>query len=707
MAYGRFMQQSHTDTLRLTGDVAFTGTISQFESVSLAEAADLTIAAAELGDNTITTVTGTTGGVVETVTFTGTADADTITLATITSVTDARLVVNADGGNDAVTGSNFGDLINGGAGNDTISGGAGADVINIGLSTTDIDTVKYVGATDTLTGTVTDGSTGNVLGADVILSIQEGDKIDLSSLDNLDFADGSVSSGTTYHTGTANAVVLVQGSYDTANGTFTAGLAGNDYLFQYTGGSTTTTINNVVIQDFGTGGLTLSFSGEVGDIVSGTDANPGNPVPISAVLNNQTNQLVVTYSEPMKAGSATDESKLGWDFDYSTEADATGDVMFTSSSFNAATVDGNTVSYQFTGSSLPANIVGDVNFNDGDEDALDFSAGFERDLLNNPSVEALNTPVQYNWLMDTTTGTFYGGSRSDTITGSTGNDIIQGGAGADSLVGGNGDDTFVIAGTADIAAGEVINGTSGTDTISVTATTDFTGASISNIDTISLASGVTATFTGAQITGQTWAVNGVASGATEALVVTAAANANVTLANVTATNATVTLNGSTGAEILTGTAGADTFTGGAGADQITTGLGADVLHLAASGDSAVATIGGTQIQNITEAAGDVVTGDISDTFILAGGTGTGTYNSFGSALPVSFFGSTYNIWDLASSGLDVFVYQDGTKFYLAYETTDGGENGLGTLETVELVGIVSANDEFSVSVEGVVSFTVV
>lgn len=73
---------------------------------------------------------------------------------------------------------------------------------------------------------------------------------------------------------------------------------------------------------------------------------------------------------------------------------------------------------------------------------------------------------------------------------------------------------------------------------------------------------------------------------------------------------------------------------------------------------------------------------------------------------MSSFGSSYNIRDLANTGLDVFVYQDGTKFYLAYETTDGGENALGALETVELVGIVYANDEFSVTTNGVVSFIV-
>lgn len=205
---------NNTDTLRLTGDVAFTGTISQFESVSLAEAADLTIAAAELGDNTITTVTGTTGGVVETVTFTGTADADTITLATITSVTDARLVVNADGGNDAVTGSNFGDLINGGAGADVIDGGLGNDTYVIG------------GVGDLVAlGTVTTGAV-TVKNVNDFIAFTAGDKIDLSAIDQ-----DSVTPGVQplFFFGTETAIRAVgsyslgvfSGSYDSTTGVFT------------------------------------------------------------------------------------------------------------------------------------------------------------------------------------------------------------------------------------------------------------------------------------------------------------------------------------------------------------------------------------------------------------------------------------------------------------------------------------------------------
>lgn len=96
-----------------------------------------------------------------------------------------------------------------------------------------------------------------------------------------------------------------------------------------------------------------------------------------------------------------------------------------------------------------------------------------------------------------------------------------------------------------------------------------------------------------------------------------------------------------------------------------------------------------------------MTGDISDTFDI--GTGSETYvvrDAF------SVIDDASVIVAFAAVGLDVFVYNDTTsgKFYLAYETADGGENAFGTLETVELVGIVDSFDMFSVSLTGVVSF---
>ena len=168
-----------------------------------------------------------------------------------------------------------------------------------------------------------------------------------------------------------------------------------------------------------------------------------------------------------------------------------------------------------------------------------------------------------------------------------------------------------------------------------------------------------------------------------------------------------TLTGLDGNDSIYGGAGNDSITGGAGADQITTDAGADVIILAASGDSTAPTTvveaGTLEKATITEAAGDVVTGDVSDTFdIVAGG---GAYTSV-SATTVLVDGAI-DTATYATTGLDVFVYKDGTDFYLAYETAAGSAGTFGALETVKLVGIVDENDTFAVSTAGVVSFTAV
>ena len=129
--------------------------------------------------------------------------------------------------------------------------------------------------------------------------------------------------------------------------------------------------------------------------------------------------------------------------------------------------------------------------------------------------------------------------------------------------------------------------------------------------------------------------------------------------------------------------------------------------LAASGDStapsAIVEAGGTEVATITEAAGDVVTGDVSDTFdIVAAG---GTYTAV-TAVTVLTDGAI-DTTTYAKTGLDVFVYKDGANFYLAYETTAGSAGNFGALETVQLVGIVDANDTFAVSSAGVVSFVAI
>jgi Ca2+-binding RTX toxin-like protein len=178
---------------------------------------------------------------------------------------------------------------------------------------------------------------------------------------------------------------------------------------------------------------------------------------------------------------------------------------------------------------------------------------------------------------------------NDTLVGDTGNDTLSGGVGNDSVIGGLGNDVFVFGGTSEVTSGETVDGTSGTDTLLVTASTDLTGLVMANIDGVSIASGQTATFTGAQVTGQSWTVTGVAGGQEEVLAVNAAANATVNLSTIftAVTNASIALNGNTGNEVLTGSLGSDTITGGLGIDVMAGGDGNDTFVYNGTPDTAV------------------------------------------------------------------------------------------------------------------------
>ncbi|PUE34188.1 calcium-binding protein [Limnohabitans sp. Hippo4] len=169
---------------------------------------------------------------------------------------------------------------------------------------------------------------------------------------------------------------------------------------------------------------------------------------------------------------------------------------------------------------------------------------------------------------------------SDTITGSEFADTINGGAGADILRGGNYGDTYIFN-TNDVDSGESITEAStgtGTDTVSVITTTDFstmTAASFDEIEAIKVAANKTATFTGAQLTGESITLTGASAG-TETLIVnlglgetfvsglSAGTDFNIIQYNGTGGDETIT--GGDLAEIITGGGGNDVLSGGAGAD---------------------------------------------------------------------------------------------------------------------------------------------
>ena len=176
--------------------------------------------------------------------------------------------------------------------------------------------------------------------------------------------------------------------------------------------------------------------------------------------------------------------------------------------------------------------------------------------------------------------TLNGNGGADIITGSEFADIINGGAGADVMSGGNFGDTYIFN-TSDVVSGESIfeasTGT-GTDTVSVVTTTDFstiTAASFDEIEAITLTAGQTATFTGAQLTGEAIVLTG-AAGNTETLIVNVGSGETFVSGLTTGTNFdSIQYNGTAGAEVITGGALVETITGGTGNDLLTGGGGAD------------------------------------------------------------------------------------------------------------------------------------
>lgn len=146
--------------------------------------------------------------------------------------------------------------------------------------------------------------------------------------------------------------------------------------------------------------------------------------------------------------------------------------------------------------------------------------------------------------------TVVGGLGNDTLIGGEGNDTLFGGGGRDIVQGGAGEDLVLLASTAELAAGELINGGNDIDTLRYTGTAAATLTLtnlVTNIEQVEIA--------------------------------TAAGNANGTAAISVNAAAVIsngmTLAGNNGANVLTGTTLADTFIGHAGNDKLRGGLGND------------------------------------------------------------------------------------------------------------------------------------
>lgn len=191
----------------------------------------------------------------------------------------------------------------------------------------------------------------------------------------------------------------------------------------------------------------------------------------------------------------------------------------------------------------------------------------------------------------------------DTITGTPGDDRFLVTNGGDTYNGGAGNDSFIFE-AGDSATGMTINGGAGFDSLIATVPTDFSGLnggaalSANSIEAILIqtkgASAVTATFDGAQLTGQAVAINTYTNPGDSS------ANAATLRINVTSGNGNfggiifstlapglttgfasstdkINIFGAAGNDTITGTSINDTITGGGGADILTGRSGSDVF----------------------------------------------------------------------------------------------------------------------------------
>jgi Ca2+-binding RTX toxin-like protein len=601
------------------------------------------------------------------------------------TISSANSSVTGSTGADSITGSAGVDQItisNGGS--DTVFAGAGSDTIAGGSDVTSADFIDGGADSDTLD--ITGATATNLDRVTNIEKITLGDATTLITTVDALVAVGSVLFVNGGSLTSANSLTWNGGNE--TNGKFSiVGGAGSDNLTGGLGGDTITGGGGTDTLAGGAGSDSIT-GGSGSDSLSGGTENDtisggGGSDTLDGGAGDDT--FVYLLQADLVAGNAIVDSIVG-ESGTDVLSIGTNGTFFTIAMADSWTRVQTVETIKAVSNSETLSITLNANAATAGITTVDISAGTKAsgNVVDASAYTTTNITILGAAGSNTLTGgafsdTITGGAASDTIDGSTGNDSIIGGAGSDQITGGLGADTMT--GGADV------------DTFVITAVD-------TSIDTIT-----------------DWNVGGTQDLISTAY--TAAGQLNITISDTAGAGKTLDLStvlaafgvasvtGGAGSDNITGGIGADTLSGGAGTDAITTGSGADVIMLAASGDStapsAIVEAGGTEVATITEAAGDVVTGDVSDTFdIVAAG---GTYTAV-TAVTVLTDGAI-DTTTYAKTGLDVFVYKDGANFYLAYETTAGSAGNFGALETVQLVGIVDANDTFAVSSAGVVSFAAI
>ncbi|HYD18256.1 MAG TPA: type I secretion C-terminal target domain-containing protein [Patescibacteria group bacterium] len=448
------------------------------------------------------TVKGTTGSD----SLNGTAGADVILLD------KGNDTANGGAGNDIVDGGNGNDTLNGDANDDTLLGGDGNDSLDGGTG----DDYMYGGdGNDTYvvdsildvadeTDATTDGGGIDSVRASVTYTL--GDFIE----------NGTITSGTGLTltgNGLANTLINASAGSNTLDGG-----AGSDIMSGTGGGNTTFLV------------------GSTGDTVTG--ANGASDLIVSDVSWSLATQSAGVENLTLSAAAGAGATATG----------STGANVITANDLGN-TLDGGGANDTLVGGdgndtleggagndSMAGGLGDDTYFLDNASDSITEAAAEGTDTVNAGFTTTLS--ANFENLTLTGTGNFNGTGNASVniITGNSGNNTLDGVSGNDTLNGGDGNDTLLVH-----SGAEVVDGGDGTDTILSDVTLSLQGATVSNVENLTL---------------------------------TASAIAGSTAV------------GTTGSNVLTGNALANTLDGGGagGTDTLIGGAGNDVYIIYNNGD---------------------------------------------------------------------------------------------------------------------------
>ena len=317
-----------------------------------------------------------------------------------------------------------------------------------------------------------------------------------------------------------------------------------------------------------------------------------------------------------------------------------------------------------------------------------------------------------------------GGGGRDVLNGEDGPDALVGGAGRDNLAGGIGNDTLTGSGGGDSLVGnegdDVLEGSAGNDSLSGDAGLDRAVLSADADFTLtdSLLTGIgTDTIDGLevlQVTGGASANTIDASSLTLMSLIVSGEGGNDTVFG-GALNDTISggegadfANGKNGNDLVSGDGGNDTLQGGTGLDFVDGGDGDDrVLGLGSSGDTLRGGLGNDTLDG-GAGTGDIISeiGDVSFTLTPAQLTGLGTDTVLNVEGAILVGGASANAIDVSTSGVpatltggggndtitggtafDVLAESADVNFLLTDSTLTGlGADSFTSIETVSLSG---------------------